>query len=341
MPSRTMKRILTAGRRHITPRGGMPPKTIKPNKCIGIKADGTPCGKPCVGPVCGTHLKAYTAEQGPKLEVAETPDSTAVLTIFDKLRTEEGMKVLNNGFVEMFVSREIFPPKQNVNKFVTGGIAEDVITDVITGVGFPTKNVAAEKTVIDIEVDVKTGEETRTVGISLKNSGAINQQPILENYRGESKADIRELPPSIIIYTETKIKRARLVYLDHAILLKAFPDLSPEEFNRTVYNKKAEGDTQSNLSFRSGLLRGLIPRLPLSYIVTATYPEQIPKVDVASITRLALDHVKKAIEASTTKTAPKAVEEEEETPAPPVAPEEAKEEAETKTTGSTAAANPP
>jgi hypothetical protein len=235
-----------------------------------------------------------------------------VLSVFDKLRTEEGMKALNNGFVEMFVSREMFPPKQNVNKFVTGGIAEDVITDVITEIGFPTKNVAAEKTVIDIEVDVKTGEETRTVGISLKNSGGINQQPILENYRGESKADIRDLPPSIIIYTETKMKRARLVYLDHAILLKVFPDLSPEEFNATVYNKKGDGDKQSNLSFRSGVLREVIARLPLSYIVTATYPTVIPKVDQVSITRLALEAVRRAIAESRATTAPKADEGEEE-----------------------------
>jgi hypothetical protein len=308
-----MKRVLNAVTRRLTQRAGMPPKKspakspAKPDKCTGITGKGDICGKPCSGPVCGTHKKAYLREQGPKVEVAETPDSLAVLSVFDKLRTEEGMKALNNGFVEMFVSREMFPPKQNVNKFVTGGIAEDVITDVITEIGFPTKNVAAEKTVIDIEVDVKTGEETRTVGISLKNSGGINQQPILENYRGESKADIRDLPPSIIIYTETKMKRARLVYLDHAILLKVFPDLSPEEFNARVYKK-----SDSNLTFRAGVLREVIARLPLSYIVTATYPTVIPKVDQVSITRLALEAVRRAIAESRATTAPKADEGEEE-----------------------------
>jgi hypothetical protein len=148
--------------------------------------------------------------------------------------------------------------------------------------------------VIDIEVDV----DDQTIGISLKNSGGIDQQPILENYRGESRAEIRELPPSLIIYTETTLKRARIVYLDHAIIRKAYPDMTPAEFNATVYNKKAEEDKQSSLSFKSGFLKRFIPRLPESYIVNATFPAVIPKVEKKSITLIALDYVRQAIKAS-------------------------------------------
>ena len=240
-----------------------------------------------------------------RLTPTDTPDATAVRKILDKMRSAEGKALVDNAFVELLVARQIFNPAENVNKFVTGGVAEDVLAELISALGFPTKNVAATETVIDIKVDVPDDSQgpaaagaggVRTVGISLKNSGGIDQQPILENYRGESKAEIRPLPPTFIIYTETRMKRARIVYIDHDILKTAYPDLDDVAFNATVYNKKADGDKQSSLSFKSGLLRSLIPRLPEDYIVNATFPEQIPKVEPKSITLLALEYVRKAIE---------------------------------------------
>ena len=262
------------------------PKT----KCPARKGDGTVCGRECVGPVCGQHKKAHERDNpAVKLVPTDTPDAKAAVQILNRLR--ENSAAVDEAFLEMFVSREIFNPAENVNKFVTGGVAEDVIAQLVEKVGFPTTNVAATETVIDIKVVV----DGYTIGISLKNSGAINQQPILENYRGESKAEIRELPPTFIIYTETKNKRARIVYLDHAILKQAFPDLDAKTFNATVYNKKEEGDKQSSLSFKSGLLATLIPKLPDAYIVNATFPERIPKVPKKSITLLALEYVRKAM----------------------------------------------
>ncbi len=259
-------------------------------KCTVRTGKGVICGKKCEGPACGIHRKAHERDNpSVKLVPTDTPDAKAVVKILDKMKANP--KAVDNAFLEMFVSREIFNPAENVNKFVTGGVAEDVITDLIDKLGFPTTNVAAVKTVIDIETDV----EGYKIGISLKNSGGIQQQPILENYRGESKAEIRDLPPTLIIYTETKNKRARIVYLDHAILKQAFPDLEAKEFNSKVYNKKEDGDKQASLSFKTGLLASIVPKLPDAYIVNATFPEKIPKVEKKSITLLALEYVRKAM----------------------------------------------
>jgi hypothetical protein len=265
-------------------------------KCTIVTGKGVVCDKECKPGdlACGMHKRAYDRDNpATKLVPSETDDAKAVMKILDGMRTPEGKVLLDNAFLEMFVTRQIFNPAENINKFVTGGVAEDVIAELIPKLKFPTENVAATSTVIDIKVDVGG----RKVGISLKNSGSIDQQPILENYRGESKADIRPLPPTLIVYTETRIKRARIVYIDNDILKQAFPDLSPEEFHAKVYNKKADGDKQSSLSFKSGFLKSFIPRLPDAYIVNATFPEEIPKVEKKSITLLALEYVRAAMSA--------------------------------------------
>jgi hypothetical protein len=260
-------------------------------KCTMVTGKGIVCDKECKpgNTACGIHRRAYNRDNpSTKLEPTDTDNAKAVIRILDAMRTPEGKRIVDNAFVELFVTREIFNPADNVNKFVTGGVAEDVVTELVGKLGFPVENVASVETVIDIKVTV----DGRKIGISLKNSGSIDQQPILENYRGESKADIRPLPPTLIVYTETRIKRARIVYIDDDILRKAFPDLTQEDFNSTVYNKKKDDDKQSSLSFKSGFLKTLVPRLPESYIVNATFPEKIPKVDKKSITLLALEYVR-------------------------------------------------
>lgn len=285
-------------------------KMVAGVKCEGVTKDGKPCRAECKGDQtrCKVHQKVYDLENPTnRLSPLGNETEVAVMKILDKMRSTEGKTLLDKAFVELLVAREIFPPAENVNKFVTGGVAEDVLAELIEALGFKTQNVAATETVIDIKVDVpmETGSSSsaaagsgsvKTIGISLKNSGGIDQQPILENYRGESKAEIRALPPTFIIYTETRAKRVRIVYLDDAILRAAYPDLDAATFNTTVYNKKADGGKESSLSFKSGFLRRTIPRLPDSYIVNATFPETIPKVEKKSITLLALEYVRKAMQ---------------------------------------------
>jgi len=272
---------------------------VKPNICKGTSGVGTPCKSRCEGDYCGTHMKKFIKDNPPaelRLSPTDTENARAIIKVLNKMKSSEGRPKLERAMQEILACRVMFPPALNVNKFVTGGVSEDAITELINALEFPTVNVASTKTVIDIEVDV---DGTR-VGISLKNSGNINTSPILENYRGESKAEIRPLPPTLIIYTEVPIKRCRIVYIDHDIIVKAFPpETDLATLNSQVYNKKvvAEGekDTQSNLSFKAGFLATFIPKLPDEYKVDVAFPESIPVVPVVSITQLALAHVKKAM----------------------------------------------
>lgn len=262
------------------------------NHCTGTTNTGTKCKNKCEGIFCKTHMKIHVRENPEvKLTQVDSPNANAIVAIMDKMRNE-GKTVVDRGFLEMFVCREIFNPSLNINKFITGGVVEEIITELISKLGFQVTNVASTESVVDIEVVM--GEHT--IRISLKNSGNIDQQPILENYRGETKVEVRELPPTLIVYTETSHKRARIVYLDHDIIKQAYPDLSPEELDTTVYNRKVGGgDKQASLTFKSGFLKNLIPRLPDAYIVNATFPESIPMTVKQSITVLALDYVRKAM----------------------------------------------
>lgn len=276
----------------------------KVNTCtIVTKNRGIVCGNKCAGPACGSHVaewKRLNPSPEEMLIATDGPDTVAMLQILDKLRSPEGLVLLNRVVVRVLVVRVMTPPAKNPNKFATGNTTENLLVDLINALeGYLAVNVADIKPVIDIEVYVPSGEKVHMVGISVKSSGSIDSQPILENYRGESKSDIRKLPPTLIMYTEVVAKRARLVYLDHDILVSAFPGLTPAEFNAKVYNKKADGDSQASLSFRSGLLANLIPRLPESYIVNATFPTKIPKVKEISIASLLLREAEKAIAEST------------------------------------------
>lgn len=257
--------------------------------CQGITATGAVCASRGLHPIdgfnfCGTHLRIHTRDNlSERMEPIGTRNARCAMYILDAMRTAAGKKAFDRMILELLVTRQIFNPAENVNKFIAGGVAEELMTELISTLGFPTENVAATSNVIDIRVNV----EGNMMEMSLKNSGGIDQQPILENYRGETRPDVRPLPPTFILYTETKCKRARIVYIDHDILLSAFPELNEEEFLARVYKR---GD--ASLTFQSGLLRDLIPRLPHAYIVDAKYPDVIPVVPVISITRLALEHVR-------------------------------------------------
>lgn len=192
------------------------------------------------------------------------------------------MPLVNTAFSRMIASRLIFPPKKNINKFATGGIAEECVSCLFCELGLLCNNVSEESTVIDLVIQTNTSK----LEVSLKNSGSINYAPILENYRGQKRAEIRPLPPTFIVYTEMDIKRVRMVYVDHEIIRQGYPDLTDEEFNAKIY---ANGD--SNLSFRSGFLPKFIPRLPTEYILNADYPDDLVDIKESSLSRIALDEV--------------------------------------------------
>jgi hypothetical protein len=254
-------------------------------------------------------MDAVEARLKAKRELAAAPveqllpgvglDARAAMLIFDKCRGKA-----NNAFRRMIMMRRIFNPAENINKFMTGGGAEEVVHQLISSAGFACKNVSAKATVIDLEVMVPmpsagadTGSEADTdtsagaellyrFAPSLKNSGNIKMSPILENYRGKKRDDIRPLPPTLIIYTEVALKRVRIVYLDHEIIRQGFPTLSDEERNSLIFKNE-----DSNLTFQSGFLNKFIPRLPTEYILNADYPEDLPTGEEKNIVLLALAEV--------------------------------------------------
>jgi len=220
-----------------------------------------------------------------KLVPGVLPDARSAMKIFENIRLNGN---INRAFRRMMASRKIFNPRENINKFMTGGVAEEVVHQLIRSVGFDSQNVSAKASVIDLVMPVllEPSGEVHSFQVSLKNSGKLGASPILENYRGKKRDEIRPLPPTLIIYTEVDIKRVRIVYLDHEILRQGYPDLSEEEFNQVVFKNE-----DSNLTFKSGFLPHFIPRLPDEYILNAVYPEDLPELDEKNIILLALAEV--------------------------------------------------
>jgi len=245
----------------------------------------------------------------------------AAMTLFEACR--QNMPRTNLAFRHMFASRLIFPPKKNINKFATGGVAEECASQLFCDLGFDCVNMSEDVNVIDLAIKVPTAKisgreavgyqgfageiseaqrresrksnDTEIVEfkVSLKNSGKLSAQPILENYRGQKRPEIRELPPTIVIYTETDAKRARMVYLDEEILLQGYPDLTEHEFKAEIY-----ANSDSNLTFKSGFLAKFIPRLPAEYILDAEFPEEFQGLEERNFSRLALAEVVRQLDAA-------------------------------------------
>lgn len=200
----------------------------------------------------------------------------------------------DNAFRRMIASRVLFPPKKNINKFMTGGCAEEIVTQLISSVGFTCHNVSDEATVIDLEVDVPIvsddAKANHSFKVSLKNSCNISSSPILENYRGKKRDEIRPLPPTFIIYTEVDKKCVRIIYLDHEIIKQGYPLLTDAEVNAEVFK-----NDDACLTFKSGFLKKFIPRLPREYILNGNYPEDLSFCKEQNIVKLALAEVDRQI----------------------------------------------
>ena len=214
-------------------------------------------------------------------------DALAAMAIISAASSIKGHHLTNIEFRRMFASRIIFPPKKNANKFITGGIAEECLHQLILSLGFHSNNVSDEKTVIDLSIEVPihtpTIDKTHQFNVSVKNIADINNPPTLENYRGKKRDDIRKLPPSFLVYTEIKKMRGRMVYIDHEILKQGYPQLTDEQLMDEVYK-----NDDSNLKFKSGFLSKFIPRLPKEYILDAEYPQLPSTLSEQNISKLAL-----------------------------------------------------
>jgi hypothetical protein len=82
----------------------------------------------------------------------------AAMTIFSLCRSN--MPRVNLAFRQMIASRLIFPPKKNINKFATGGIAEECLSQLFCDLGLACSNVSEESHVIDLSIQVQIPTET-------------------------------------------------------------------------------------------------------------------------------------------------------------------------------------
>jgi hypothetical protein len=216
------------------------------------------------------------------------PHAIAAMYIFDLCR--QNMPRVNIAFQQMVASRFIFPPKININKFATGGIVEECMAQLFCDIGVTCLNNSDELKVVDLEMQVNLNGEIIPFSVSIKNSGNLTSQPILENYRGQKRKEIRPLPPTFIVYTETEIKRVRVIYIDEEILRQGYQGTTEDEFHNEVYK-----NNDSNLTFKSGFLRRFIPRLPPNYILDAEYPDKLPQLKEQSFCKLATKEVNRQL----------------------------------------------
>lgn len=228
---------------------------------------------------------AKLQENSSLLQPGTGDDAQAAMKIFEACLSNP--QETDYAFRRMIASRLLFPPKKNINKFMTGGCAEETVGQLISSVGITCNNVSDEATVIDLEVDVPfSSTDNHSFKVSLKNSCNISTSPILENYRGKKRSEIRPLPPTFIIYTEVEKKSVRIVYLDHEIIQQGYPLLTGEELNAEVFK-----NDDSCLTFKSGFLKKFIPRLPSEYVLNGNYPEDLSFCKEQNIVKLALAEV--------------------------------------------------
>jgi hypothetical protein len=244
--------------------------TATAKTCIALTKKGILCTLASVdNDRCKKHHSIYEREnpaESVMLVPSTTKNAQAVMQVFNKCRNKA-----DYAFLLMYGTRKIYNPSFNLNKFITGGCAEEALYLLFNSEGIACKNVSLETTLIDLTLNVTLAADTHLLEASLKNSSSIHQSPILENYRGQKHTVIRPLPPTFIIYTEDNEsnKRFRIVYLDHDIIKQAYPDLSDEELNAIVYK-----NSDSNLAFKSNFLPSFIPRLPKEYILNANFPKE-------------------------------------------------------------------
>lgn len=177
-------------------------------------------------------LEDITAAMGPCPTAAKGLEILAKMR--DNLSTPAAIR-------KMYLARQMFPPKLNINKFVCGAVAEEYFVRLLKTLGFATQNVAAEENVIDITVD-------GTHKYSIKTCAKLGMDIIVENYRG-AKKDIPVFPPTFILALD-KNEGATILYLDD------------EMIRASKYPGEIYRHSDSNLTLRGAFIRYLADSLP-------------------------------------------------------------------------------
>jgi hypothetical protein len=171
---------------------------------------------------------------------------------------------------KMYLAREIFPPKLNINKFVVGAVAEEYFVRLLRTLGFKTENVAASETVIDIVVN-------DTSKYSIKTCSKVGVDIIIENYRG-AKKDIPVFPPTFVIVLDKK-DGTTILYIDDDVI------------RSSGYSGDMYRHSDSNLTLRGAFVKYLAETLPEDQRL---YYDPVPGVDdiaTEDISHILCDHI--------------------------------------------------
>ena len=170
----------------------------------------------------------------------------------------------------MYAIRKVFPPKKNINKFITGGAVEEVLTRMIGSCGLECKNVSSTESLIDIIVD-------NQFPYSIKSIQKLGSSIVIENYRGQ-KREISKLSPTIFVVLEGK--ETIFAYMDEEIIK-----------NTGLPNDQIYNHADSNLSMKGSFLKMMIKeKLPPHLVLKLQVPE-IPELPEEDISVIAVERV--------------------------------------------------
>ncbi len=209
------------------------------------------------------------------METVRTLAVTRVAELFSEIRENPETQ---NMLQVMYAIRKVFPPKKNINKFITGGAVEEVLTRMIRSCGMECKNVSSSETVIDILVKK---EEEKEIAYSVKSIQKMGSSVIIQNYRGQ-KCPIGDLCPTIFVVLEGT--KTTFAYMDEEILQSTETPLD-----------KIYTHADSNLTMKGGFVKNMIMKhLPRDLVLEIEAPK-VPELEEKDISVLAVEYVMNAL----------------------------------------------
>lgn len=176
----------------------------------------------------------------------------------------ENPQIAREMFRMIGLSYTLFSTDLNANKFIYGGVAEQMLIDAIKSLPMFKVDDISEQDLVDIDV---TYADTPKIPFSVKLVAGMSGV-IIKNYRKARPEVLPPFPDSIILIYDSKNKKspkAHVIFLPHA-MIDAIPYDGP---------KREEGD--ANYALKSGFIKYLAHNLDESLRMSIDI-EHIPKV---------------------------------------------------------------
>jgi hypothetical protein len=176
----------------------------------------------------------------------------------------ENPQIVREMFRMIGLSYTLFSTDLNANKFIYGGVAEQMLIDAIKSLPMFKVEDISEQDLVDIDV---TYAETPKIPFSVKLVAGMSGV-IIKNYRKARPEVLPPFPDSIILIYDSKNKKspkAHVIFLPHAMI------------DSIAYDgpKREEGD--ANYALKSGFIKHLASNLDESLKMSIDI-EHVPKV---------------------------------------------------------------